>query len=178
MTERRPPKSGPEKGHTFDLRLQATTGVPIQITASGLEENRSAEAKLLRPSTGRSYDLVEGTPVAIEEADSTGLKLAIGSASYVEEQAKQIVPDEVRLTSYPNPTRGQATIEYTLPEAQEVTLEVYDVLGRRVATLENGRRQAGRHTLRLDGGSLPSGVYFGRLEAGEQTRSQKITVVR
>ncbi len=178
MTERRPPKGGPEKGHTFDLRLQATTGVPIQITASGLEENRSAEAKLLRPSTGRSYDLVEGTPVAIEEADSTGLKLAIGSASYVEEQAKQIVPDEVRLTSYPNPTRGQATIEYTLPEAQEVTLEVYDVLGRRVATLENGRRQAGRHTLRLDGGSLPSGVYFGRLEAGEQTRSQKITVVR
>ena len=178
MTERRPPKSGPEKGHTFDLRLQATTRVPIQITASGLEENRSAEAKLLRPSTGRSYDLVEGTPVAIEEADSTGLKLAIGSASYVEEQAKQIVPDKVRLTSYPNPTRGQATIEYTLPEAQEVTLEVYDVLGRRVATLENGRRQAGRHTLRLDGGSLPSGVYFGRLKAGEQTRSQKITVVR
>ncbi len=178
MTERRPPKGGPEKGHTFDLRLQATTGVPIQITASGLEENRSAEAKLLRPSTGRSYDLVEGTPVAIEEADSTGLKLAIGSASYVEEQAKQIVPDEVRLTSYPNPTRGQATIEYTLPEAQEVTLEVYDVLGRRVATLENGRRQAGRHTLRLDGGSLPSGVYFGRLQAGDETRTQKITVVR
>jgi hypothetical protein len=178
MTERRPPKDGPEGGHTFDLRLQSRVGGPIRITASGLKETEGAEAKLLRPSTGRSYDLVQGKPVAIEEADSTGLKLAIGSASYVEAQAEQVVPDEVRLTSYPNPTRGQATIEYTLPEAEEVTLEVYDVLGRRVATLEEGSKQAGRHEVRLEADGLPSGVYFGRLEAGGETRTQKITVVR
>lgn len=178
MTERRPPKDGPEGGHTFDLRLQSRVGGPIRITASGLKETEGAEAKLLRPSTGRSYDLVQGKPVAIEEADSTGLKLAIGSASYVEAQAEQVVPDKVRLTSYPNPTRGQATIEYTLPEAEEVTLEVYDVLGRRVATLEEGSKQAGRHEVRLEADGLPSGVYFGRLEAGGETRTQKITVVR
>jgi acetyl/propionyl-CoA carboxylase alpha subunit len=123
--------------------------------------------------------LAEGTPVAIEEVDSTAaLQLAIGSASYVEDQARQIVPDEVSLTSYPNPTRGQATIEYTLPESGEVTLEVYDVLGRRVATLEKGRKEAGRHQVDLQAERLSSGVYFGRLEAGEQTRTQKITVVR
>jgi hypothetical protein len=59
-----------------------------------------------------------------------------------------------------------------------VTLQVYDVLGRRVATLEQGRKKAGRHTARLETGRLSSGVYFGRLKAGEQTRTQKITVVR
>jgi hypothetical protein len=110
--------------------------------------------------------------------DSTSLQLAVGDALFIEDKRQSVVPDEVTLTSYPNPFRRQATVEYTLPEEKEVRLAVYDVLGRRVATLENGRRQAGRHTLRLDGGSLPSGVYFGRLEAGEQTRSQKITVVR
>jgi hypothetical protein len=44
--------------------------------------------------------------------------------------------------------------------------------------LEQGRKKAGRHTARLETGRLSSGVYFGRLEAGEQTRTQKITVVR
>ena len=134
---------------------------------------------LLYPQTGKTYDLRSNEGMTIDpEKKEADLKLAVGTNAYVESQKEKVVPNEVTITSYPNPTRGQATIEYTLPEAQEVTLEVYDVLGRRVATLENGRRQAGRHTLRLDGGSLPSGVYFGRLEAGEQTRSQKITVVR
>jgi len=55
---------------------------------------------------------------------------------------------------------------------------VYDVLGRQVATLAAGRKEAGRHTVRLETSQLASGVYFGRLTAGEQTRTQKITVVR
>jgi hypothetical protein len=59
-----------------------------------------------------------------------------------------------------------------------VTLEVYDVLGRRVATLEQGQKEAGRHRVDLQTGQLSSGVYFGRLKAGGQTRTQKITVVR
>ena len=106
------------------------------------------------------------------------LKLAVGTESYVEGKREAVIPEEVRLTSYPNPTRGQATVEFALPEASEVTLEVYDVLGRRVATLEEGSKQAGRHEVRLEADGLPSGVYFGRLEAGGQTRTQKITVVR
>jgi hypothetical protein len=80
-----------------------------------------------------------------------------------------VLPEEISLTSYPNPTRRQATDEYALPEAGKVALQVYDVLGRRVATLEQGRKKAGRHTVRLE---------TGRLEAGGETRTQKITVVR
>jgi hypothetical protein len=178
MTEQRPPTDGSVEGHTFDLQLWSKMGESVQITADGLSAIRSDRAKLLVPSTGRSYDLVSGKSVSIEEADSTALRLAIGSASYVEDQARQIVPDEVSLTSYPNPTRGQATVEYTLPEAKKVTLEVYDVLGRRVAVLEKGQKQAGRHTATLSGRGLSSGVYFGRLKAGERTLTQKITVVR
>jgi hypothetical protein len=112
------------------------------------------------------------------EGEETALKLAIGSESYVKERQEEVLPDEVSLTSYPNPTRGQATVEYALPEAREVTLEVYDVLGRRVATLADGEKPAGRHEASLEARRLPSGVYFGRLEAGGETRTQKITVVR
>ena len=97
---------------------------------------------------------------------------------------ESLAPDEVQLSgSYPNPTRGAATIEYGLPEAGEVTMAVYDALGRRVATLAEGRQAAGRHQIRWDGrsaagGRLASGLYFVRLEAGGQVRMRRLTIVR
>ncbi|HKL87879.1 MAG TPA: T9SS type A sorting domain-containing protein, partial [Salinibacter sp.] len=90
----------------------------------------------------------------------------------------EVLPAKVRLTSYPNPVGQQGTVEYALPEESDVTLRVYDVLGREVATLARGRKAAGRHTVQLSTDQLSSGVYFGRLQAGDQTRTLKITVVR
>jgi hypothetical protein len=58
-----------------------------------------------------------------------------------------------------------------------VTLRVYDILGREVATLARGMKETGRHRIRLKTDQFASGVYFGRLKAGNQTRIQKITVV-
>ena len=81
------------------------------------------------------------------------------------------------LGTYPNPARQRATVRYALPDKQEATIRLYDVLGRRVRTVLNGT-QEGRHQRTLDVGSLPSGVYFLRLQADGQTRTQKLTIVR
>ncbi len=177
-TERRPPETGPEEGQTFRLRLRTEIEGPVQITAQGLDEVGSSDAALLRPSTGRSYDLSAGEAITLEAADSTGLKLAVGSSSYIQDQMEEILPDEVTLTSYPNPMGQQATLEYTLPEATDVRIAIYDMLGRRVAVLEEGRKEAGRHAIKLGARRLSSGVYFGRLAADGETRTQKITVIR
>jgi hypothetical protein len=104
--------------------------------------------------------------------------VSLGSKRYVEGKTEAVRPEKVTLTSYPNPMRQQGTLAYALPEAKRVTLRVYDVLGRRVATLAAGRKDAGRHTVRLQTGRLSSGVYFGRLQAGDRTLTQKVTVVR
>jgi hypothetical protein len=182
MAARRPAKDGGDgggEGQTFALRLTIRVEGPVEIEAEDLGKSGSESAALLRPETGESYDLRRQETVTIgPEGKTVELKVAVGSGQYVEERADQVVPREVSLTSYPNPTGGQATVEYALPEARKVTLEVYDVLGRRVATLAEGKRQAGRHEASLQAGDLPSGVYFGRLEAGGETRTQKITVVR
>jgi hypothetical protein len=86
--------------------------------------------------------------------------------------------DEVELLgTYPNPAQSRATVRYALPEKQEVTLRLYDMLGRQVQTVLN-EEQAGRHQRTLDVGSLPSGVYFLRLQSDGQTRTQKLTVVQ
>ena len=89
------------------------------------------------------------------------------------------LPDEFALeNSYPNPVSGQATIEYALPERSEVTVEVYDMLGRRVVTLVNGKKQAGDHSVQLNAADLSSGTYFYRMRAGSFTKTRRLVVVR
>lgn len=170
--------SDEEQGHTFSLRLRSQASIPVEIRAEGLQRLNGRQVVLLRPSTGQRWDLRKTGAVTLREADSTALKLAVGSASYVQDKEQEVVPDEITLSSYPNPMRRQATIEYTLTEPTDVRITVYDVLGRRVAVLADGRKKAGRHRLQLDGSRLASGVYFGRLKTEDQTRTQKITVVR
>jgi hypothetical protein len=82
------------------------------------------------------------------------------------------------LGNTPNPARRQTVIEYTLPEAASVTLEVYNVLGQQVATLVRERQEAGTHRARADLSRLGSGVYVYRLEAGGFSASRKMTVVQ
>ena len=80
--------------------------------------------------------------------------------------------------SFPNPTAGPATIRFTLGDAADVRLEVYDVLGRRVATLADGPMSAGTHAARLDTGALASGTYVYRLTTPVGAQTRRLTVIR
>jgi flagellar hook assembly protein FlgD len=92
--------------------------------------------------------------------------------------APRSVPDEFALeSSYPNPVSGQATIEYAVPEQSEVTVEVYDVLGRRVATLVDGEKKAGGYSVQIDANDLSSGTYFYRMRAADFTETRRLVVV-
>ncbi len=81
-------------------------------------------------------------------------------------------------SAYPNPFSSSTRIGFELPAAQDVTLTVYDVLGREVAVLMNGVAQAGKTFVDFDAASLPSGVYFYRLDAGATQLTERMTVVR
>jgi hypothetical protein len=88
-------------------------------------------------------------------------------------------PDVYALqNNYPNPFNPETTIKYQLPEAGEVTLEIYNMLGQVVNTLVNDYQTAGRYVIQWDatnnnGQSLSSGVYFYRISAGEEFHSIK-----
>ena len=60
----------------------------------------------------------------------------------------------------------------------QVTLNIYDVEGRKISTLIQGVRQAGNHTIEWNAEGYPSGVYFVKLDAGEFTQTQKLMLVK
>jgi alpha-amylase len=80
--------------------------------------------------------------------------------------------------NYPNPFNPSTLIRYDLPEAAEVTLKVYNILGQEVRTLVNERQQAGFHAVQFDAGPLPSGTYYYRISANGFTAVRKFLIIK
>ncbi len=82
------------------------------------------------------------------------------------------------LGSYPNPFNPTTAIRYQLSSVSDVSLVVYDVLGREVATLVDGVQEAGEHSVILDGSRLASGVYYYRLLAGSFSDTGRLILTK
>ena len=80
--------------------------------------------------------------------------------------------------NYPNPFNPATNIRYQIAGSAQVTLEVFNVLGQKVATLINTRQTAGSYTVRFDASRLSSGMYLYRLQSGDQVRIQKMMLIK
>ncbi len=80
--------------------------------------------------------------------------------------------------NYPNPFNPTTQIQFDIPEQAEVMLEVFNIMGQRVAVLASGSYQAGQHTVSFDATDLASGIYVYRLQAGSFTKTQKMMLVK
>ncbi|SMO55163.1 T9SS type A sorting domain-containing protein [Gracilimonas mengyeensis] len=89
------------------------------------------------------------------------------------------VPTEFALNqNYPNPFNPTTTISYDVPEATNVTLTVFDITGRQVAELVNGRKSAGTHTIEWNATQFATGIYLYRITAGNFTAVRKLTLIK
>jgi hypothetical protein len=80
--------------------------------------------------------------------------------------------------NYPNPFNSRTRIDFSLPITTQLSLRVFDLAGRQVATLVNDRLQAGDHSLDFEAGRLPSGIYFYQLQAGTWSVTHKMVFLR
>jgi Secretion system C-terminal sorting domain len=80
--------------------------------------------------------------------------------------------------NYPNPFNPTTKIAYNIPSNSFVTLKVYDILGRVVATLVNTEQQAGIHELNFDASNLSSGIYFYKIETGSFVKTNKMLLLK
>jgi endonuclease I len=114
--------------------------------------------------------------VTIDDVQWTGYSL--GGTDAVEDN-NTMVPETIYLEqSYPNPCNPEAVIGYGLKESSHVSLKVYNSIGVEVASLVNGYQSAGTHTVKFNGTSLPSGIYFYRLEAGKYSFTKKLILLK
>lgn len=91
----------------------------------------------------------------------------------------QETPSEFALKqNYPNPFNPTTNVVYELSEAVDVRLEVFNVLGQRVAMLHDGMQAAGTHTAQFDGSALSSGIYLVRMQAAGQVFTNKMMLVK
>jgi hypothetical protein len=94
------------------------------------------------------------------------------------EQEPMIPADFMIFQNFPNPFNPATTIEYDLPNVSHVTLEIFDILGRKVQTLADGRQEPGRLRVVWDAGRYPSGIYFYRLKANEFVETKKMVLLK
>ncbi len=88
-------------------------------------------------------------------------------------------PTEFALSqNYPNPFNPSTSIQYAVSSRQFVTLRVYDVLGRKIATLVNEEKPAGNYEIKYNGEGLTSGIYFYQLRAGNYIETKKMVLIR
>ena len=80
--------------------------------------------------------------------------------------------------NYPNPFNPTTKIKSQIPELSLVVLKVYDVLGNEIATLVNEEKPIGSYTVEFDASTLPSGVYFYQLKAGDFIQTKKMILMK
>jgi hypothetical protein len=80
--------------------------------------------------------------------------------------------------NYPNPFNPSTTIRYNIPRQSFVTLKIFDLLGREVATLVNDMKRAGTHSVKWDASRLSSGVYFYTITAGTYRETKRMILMK
>ena len=95
------------------------------------------------------------------------------------EEVLEGIPTEFDLTqNYPNPFNPSTTLAYSIPKESHVSLKIYDVMGREVVELVNGKQTAGAYSVEFDAASLASGTYFYKLTAGEFVSVKKMVLLK
>ena len=97
----------------------------------------------------------------------------------LDEQYHYIINDSYQLSqNYPNPFNPSTQIQYTLPKATQVTLEVFNSVGQKVMELVNGQKSAGYHTATFDASGLSSGVYLYKLTTPSFIQVKKMLLIK
>ena len=142
-------------------------------------------APILRSNGGSSYTAFLGRTyedgvTAYPPADANRSVFYAGTATIIlgVKELPGLPTDYVLQQNFPNPFNPSTKIQYSIPKESFVTLKVYDVLGREVASLVNEVQKAGNFEADFNGSELSSGVYFYRLQAGEFVSVQKMTLMK
>ena len=97
----------------------------------------------------------------------------------VDEEILSLLPSDYKLSqNYPNPFNPSTKIKYSVPQTSQVQVKIFDVLGNEIETLVNEEKLAGTYEITWYAESLPSGVYFYRLQVGDFVETKKMLLMK
>jgi hypothetical protein len=180
-------------GSNNDLRYYSPTNAVFPPTSNVVKgrylngTNHILSNIMVTNEPGNGQAPAAGTTIAFSQYQSIkpgDIKTIVLKTLGVQEKQTSAIPQEYSLSqNYPNPFNPSTRIEFSLPVQSRMTLKVYDVIGREVATLLNGERNAGRFTVEWNGkdqfnAPVASGIYFYRLETGSFVQTKKMIMLK
>ena len=127
-----------------------------------------ADAK--RAQNGSYYCIVKGMCNA--DTSNTAVHTVIGPASLEDNEHAWM------LWSKPNPSDGNVTIQYYLPSASKVTVQIRDILGSSIMNIEPGMMEAGMHEYPVQMNNMPAGVYYYTLQTSDMSITKSMTIIK
>ena len=100
------------------------------------------------------------------------------TGSFLEGDLTDLPSEFALLSNYPNPFNASTVIQYELPEVSTVRLEIYNLLGNKVATLADGEQETGYRSVTWDASEVSSGIYFYKLTAGDFSETKRMMLVK
>jgi len=154
------------------------TGAPYSVTFTAGEVYAIDDSLMVTvtfaPDDPGSYD-----DILTVESDGGTLEIPINAFVGIKDIPSGETLEAFALHgNYPNPFNPETTIEFALPAAAAVTLEVYSILGEKVSSLDFGEMSAGVKTVNYNAAGLTAGVYFYRLTAGDFTAGDKMILLK
>jgi hypothetical protein len=151
---------------TIELAYSTTVNDTLKAELNwwGTSNSDSIAAHILERNDGTSYGIVDYTP----------FQLLSGINNPPAEQIK----DFVLYDAYPNPFNPSTVVRYQLSVVSQVSLKVYNILGKEVAVLVNEKLSPGTYEVTFDGSNLASGIYFVQMQAGNFLDVKKIILMK
>jgi|GEM_PF-2567600 len=180
----------------YDLVFATTREGSYQMTVDeAFDIPEHWNARVVDLNTGRELELQHGNSFTFQtrKADLVTAQVRLGQQRsprfrVIVENPDLVDPSDpapmsvdfepVLSQNYPNPFNPVTTIRFSLPDSAPVRLEVFDMIGRRVALLTDGVLASGWHEARFDGGRLPSGMYLYRMSVAGQVHTRSMLLLR
>jgi hypothetical protein len=180
--------------YSFNTAATTDDEVTLYVYTSSVPTSESAATvdKIGTTGSGTTSDPTDIGAIAIREGTNTptgtidGIRISTnwgltvtGTATGVEEKNNPIVPTAFSLSqNYPNPFNPSTVINYQVPQNSFVNISVFDILGNQVQTLVNEEKPAGSYELKFNASSMPSGVYFYKIQTGSFTQTKKMILMK
>lgn len=151
--------------------------MPISVIAGGGKRTANTSGQHLHGTVGQTFaKRLVGTANTVRAGFWPTMRATL-FAPVGESQTG--LPDEIEFhAAYPNPFNPSTSLSFSLPQTSNVKLELFDVTGRNVELLADGKYSAGSHRLIWNAGAFASGTYFARLQTAGYTYSQKLHLIK